>query len=248
MLEGSIFTALSGALSLRRRLDTVANNLSNVSTTGFKANRLNFDGVLSEAGKSRQSGPNDQILFPVIKEGFTDHSQGALKKTDRKLDFALQGAGFFRVQTEDGEAYTRDGRFHLNPDGTLVDVDGRPVLNDNGAPIELSARDVEVNEAGELFVPGSQAPVDRLGVVRAADPQQLEHRGDNLYTSRAGNMQPAENARVTNEHLEGSNVNTMEEMVHMLDLQRSFQSITKAMKSIDEAYSRNAADLASPGR
>ena len=144
MQEGSIFTALSGALSHQRRLGAVSNNLANVNTTGFKGNRLNFDGVLSQAAQGRQGGPGDKILFPVIKEGFTDHSQGSLQKTGRNLDFAIQGEGFFRVQTADGEAYTRDGRFHLNAEQNLVDVDGRPVLNGAGEPIKLSSSAVAV--------------------------------------------------------------------------------------------------------
>jgi len=248
MQEGSIYTALSGALALRRRLDTVSNNLANVNTNGFKADRLNFDGILSKAEKGRSAGSGDRILFPVIKEGFTDNAQGPLKKTDRSLDFAIKGQGYFRVQDQEGEAYTRDGRFHLSSEGQLVDANGRAVLDDNGHAISLPSRDVAVNKAGELFVKGRQAPVARLGLAEARDPQRMEKRGDNLYTSTKANMRPAEDARVRNGYLEGSNVNTMEEMVHLMDLQRSFQSVTKGMRAIDDAYSRNAEDLASPGR
>ncbi|HKL78671.1 MAG TPA: flagellar basal-body rod protein FlgF [Gammaproteobacteria bacterium] len=248
MQEGSMFTALSGALSLKRRLDTVSNNLANVNTTGFKADRLNFDGVLSQAGQRPGGGPDDGVMFPVIREDYTDQAQGNLKQTGRDLDFAIKGDGFFRVQTAEGEAYTRDGRFHLNNEGQLVDVDGRSVLNAEGEPVTLPSREVTANGDGELFVPGRETPVARLGLVQAQEPQQLQKRGDNLYTSAEPNMQPADGVRIRNGYLEGSNVNTMEEMVKMMDLQRSFQSATKAMRTIDEAYSKNAQDLASAGR
>lgn len=245
MQEGSLFTALSGALSLRRRLDTVANNLANASTTGYKADRLHFDGVLSDLQKDGAQGPGSQITFPVVGSDFTNHGQGTLKSTGRKLDFAIQGDGFFRVRAADGgEAFTRDGRFQINREGQLVDVDGRPVLNPEGEPIALSTREVEVNEEGRIFSAQDGTALAQLGVKRAEDPQLLEKRGSNLYTSPDGNMVEDGVGRVRNGSLEGSNVNSMEEMVHMIDLQRSFESITKGMRTIDESYSRSAERLA----
>ena len=250
MQEGAVYSALSGSLSLHRRLETVANNLANATTTGYKADRLDFTGVLSQAqgeGQAREPGPG--VIFPVMEGTRTDHGQGAIKSTGRPLDFAIEGPGFFRVRLEGGEtAYTRDGQFQLNSEGRLTDSEGRPVLGPEGQPLDPGSREVSVNKAGDLFVRGQDGPVGRLAVVRAENPAQLEKQGDNLYRAPEDQMVEAEGARVRSGHLEQSNVNTMSEMVRMLDLQRSYQSMTKAMRTIDEAYSQSGERLASPGR
>ena len=250
MQEGALYSALSGTLALHRRMETVSNNLANATTSGYKADRLDFNGVLSQAQAERSADEQGQpVVFPVMEGTKTDFAQGAIKSTGRELDFALEGPGFFRLRTADGgEAYTRDGQFQLNNAGELTDSEGRAVLNTEGESINLETSQVHVNRDGELFVPGADAPVARLSLVRAADPAALEKQGDNLYRGPEANMVAAEGAEVRSGYLERANVNTMSEMVRMLDLQRSYESMTKAMRTIDETYSESGQRLASPGQ
>lgn len=250
MQEGTFYTALSGALALNQRMDTVANNLANATTTGYKADRLDFGGVLSRAqGEGRDQGLDSPLVFPVLEGTQTDFDQGPMKQTGRSLDFAIEGEGFFEVRTEDGgTAYTRDGRFALDAEGVLTDSEGRAVLDRRGQTVTLDSNEVRANASGELFTPGHDSPVGHLAVYRPEDPGQLQKQGDNLYQAPAETMTEANEARVRNGYLERSNVNTMQEMVRMMDLQRAYQSMTQAMKTIDKAYSESGQRLASPGR
>jgi len=249
MQEGTFYTALSGALALQRRLDTVANNLANATTSGYKADRLDFNGVMSRVQAAGAGSPGEPVVFPVLEGSRTNFDQGPLKETGRPLDFALEGEGFFEVRTADGgTAYTRDGRFHLNAEGVLTDSEGRAILDRRGQPITLDSGEVRANASGELFTPGNDSPVGHLAVYRPEDPGQLQKQGDNLYQAPAETMAEATEARVRNGQLERSNVNTMQEMVRMMDLQRAYQSMTQAMKTVDKAYSESGQRLANPGR
>lgn len=250
MQEGSIYTTLSGALALSQRLDNVSNNLANASTTGFKSDHLNFEGVLSQAQAGRPvQQPDQPLTFPVMQRTDTDYSQGALKNTGRALDFAIEGEGFFRVRAADGDlAYTRDGQFQVNSDGVLTDSEGRAILDAEEAPIRPGSREINLNRAGEIFVPDQQAPVARLATFSPEDPALMEKQGDNLYSSEPANMAEAEGSEVRNGFLERSNVNTMEEMVTMMELQRRFEAMTKAMRTIDTTFSESGQRLASPGQ
>ncbi|MEF8794681.1 flagellar basal-body rod protein FlgF [Thiohalorhabdus sp.] len=250
MQEGSIYTALSGALALSRRMDSVSNNLANANTTGYKADRLDFEGVLSQAQANRAARqPDAPLTFPVMQGTETDYSQGTLQETRRALDFAVEGEGFFRVRAEDGGlAYTRDGHFQLGSDGRLNDSEGRAVLDDQGSPIRPGSDQVTLNRDGQIFVPDRQGPVARIAAFRAQDPGLMEKQGDNLYRSQPANMAEAEDSEIRGGHLERANVNTMEEMVTMMDLQRRYQAMTKAMRTIDETFSESGQRLASPGQ
>jgi flagellar basal-body rod protein FlgF len=249
--QGSVYNALSGALAMHRRLDTVSNNLANVSTNGYKQDRTGFVGVLerAQAEGGDKTAPGPAKTFPAIAEVATDHGTGKIRRTDRPLDFALQGDGFFKLRNAQGEVeYTRDGRFHLNSEGQLADQQGRLVLGPEDEPVELPSRQVQANEAGTLFTEQGQQ-VGQLGVVSTDSPGQLEKVGHNAYRAPEGTtMEPAANARVRSGAIEGSNVNTMEEMTRMVDLQRAYESMTKAMRTIHEAYNQNGRRLAEIGR
>ena len=250
MEQGSIYSALSGALSLQRRMDTVSNNLANANTTGYKADQTLFQGVLADAQRGEGAGESSQdLVYPVLEGQNTDFDQGSLRQTGRSLDMALEGDGFFQVRTgEDGSAYTRHGKFQVTAEGRLTDSQGRAVLNTDGEPIDLPSRDVSVNGAGEVFVPGQQAPVTQLAVQQPGEGTRMIKQGDNLLQpAGAGGdqaMVAAEDADVRSGYLEQSNVNTMREMVRMIDVQRSYQSITKSMSTIDQTFSDASRQLA----
>jgi len=213
------YVGLSAQVALRRQLDVVANNVANMNTTGFKGDRMLFAESLQKLG----TRPEDRASFVIDKGTYRDFTAGALTATGSKLDAAIDGDGFFRVQTPEGQMYTRDGRFSRDPEGRLVTASGHRVLDDGGGEIVIpqEAGNVDIGLDGSVTVDG--AFVGRIGVARFAQPQLLEAKGDLLYA--AGNGQaalPAENPRVVQGMVEGSNVQAVVEMTRMIDVNRAY--------------------------
>lgn len=213
--------------------DVVANNLANVSTNGFKKETAFFD-ILTENSKAS----NVQVR--------TNFNQGSLHQTGNPLDLAIRGDGFFVVGTESGAAFTRDGHFNVSKDGFLVDGGSHPVQGMSGdinLPLdEFSEGDISVNDSGEIYI-GNQF-IDQLKIAQADDPSSLKKRGDNLFQApqRYTTVEfPA--STVLQGQLEGSNVNPVVEMVHLIELQRQFESSQRAMSAIDSVLGKAANDI-----
>ncbi|MDY6849707.1 MAG: flagellar basal-body rod protein FlgF [Thermodesulfobacteriota bacterium] len=228
-MNSGIYSALSGARSRMQLLEVVSNNLANVNTVGFKKDRLNFESLISDA---RQQSLARGVNHSRVGLRYTDHGTGTFQTTGNNLDLAINGPGFFKVQTPEGEAYTRQGSFRLNAEGTLVTAAGYPVVGANG-PVNLPDADVVIDESGRIL--DGEAIVGEIAVFDVLDPQQLEKRGDGLFAA----AEPAGETRVANPglaqgQLESSNVNPLEEMAVMIDAQRNFEALTRAIKSYKE--------------
>ncbi|OPY03367.1 MAG: Flagellar basal-body rod protein FlgG [Syntrophus sp. PtaB.Bin001] len=162
----------------------------------------------------------------------TDFSQGTLQKTDNTMDFALQGEGFFVIQTERGLAYTRKGDFTLNANNELVTKSGDFVMGKSGK-ISLSGRNINVDESGIIKIDDNQ--VDQLKIVNFENPQMLIHAGEGLFKDQGnGIIQKDSNSKVINGSLEISNVNAIKEMIQMIDMQRTFETYQKLIHAIDD--------------
>jgi len=210
-------------------LEVVSNNLANVNTVGFKKDRLNFESLISDA---RQQSLARGVNHSRVGMRYTDHGTGTFQTTGNNLDLAINGPGFFKVQTPEGEAYTRQGSFRLNAEGTLVTAAGYPVVGANG-PVSLPDADVVIDESGRIY--DGEAIVGEIAVFEVLDPQQLEKRGDGLFAA----AEPAGEGRIARPglaqgQLESSNVNPLEEMAVMIDAQRNFEALTRAIKSYKE--------------
>lgn len=210
---------VQGGLRQERKLDAVSNNLANVDTTGYKKDVVSFD----------------QKFQAQLNKDF---SQGDVTATGNPFDVALDGPGFFKVETPDGIQYTRGGNFTLNSQGILVDLSGNPVLGQGGA-IFLDLQNVtdqgaEINWAGEIRLDGDV--VDTLDVVNFQDVDKLEKVGQNLlaYSGDPGDEVQVENPEIKHMALEGSNVQAVDEMVKMIDYHRMFETFTKSMLTFDE--------------
>lgn len=144
-MNSGIYSALSGNIAAMKRLDVLSNNLANVNTPGFKKDRMTFESLLQAAGKVPQAGTTDA---PVYSETafFTDHSRGSVSQTGNTFDLAIDGDGFFVVNTPEGKAYTRQGNFKLDATGKLVTADGYEVSG--GGPIVINGSRVEINARG----------------------------------------------------------------------------------------------------
>ncbi|MCR4438132.1 MAG: flagellar hook-basal body protein [bacterium] len=211
--------------------DIIANNLANVSTTGFKSGKL-FISLLEQADASAQLQE---------KEGF-DLSQGALKKTDNPWDLALEGPGFFVVQSARGTFLTRNGAFAPDAEGYLVTQDGSFVLGERGRI--LAGEGVTIGQQGEVMKDGVQ--VDRLRIVHFADARVIERHGQGLFVVAVdvSPTEPPAETRVHQGYLEQSNVDPLREMVAMMYAFRLFEADAKALKSQDDTLGRAVNEVA----
>ena len=229
-MDNALYVSLSRQMTLRRELDVIANNVANADTTGFKV-----EGLLT---RTEEGEPAMTLQAPgwarfVLDDGVArNFSQGALHQTGNSLDLAIDGQGFFRVQTAGGDRYTRDGRFTLNAAGQVTTAAGDPVLDQGGSPITLDPTrgPIAVSETGQVTQGTNQ--VGSIGVFRFDDLSQLEKDGNNQFRNVA-NLQPtaAPDARVRQGMLESSNVNSIFEITRMIEVQRAYESVTHMMDS-----------------
>lgn len=237
-MNSGMYAALSGNVASLQRLDTLSNNLANINTPGFKRDNMAFEALVA-AASSAQQGNEGPVLSGTLFT--TDFSAGPVKQTGNVFDIAIDGDGFFAVETPDGPAYTRQGNFRLNGEGRLVTVDGYSVLA-GGAPVDIVGGNVDINEKGEILVDGGQ--VGTLDVVDFPKPYALQKKGSALFTPTAGATPgPSEKALVRQGHLEDSNVNSVLEMARLIETTRYFESCQKAIRSYDEMAAKAANDL-----
>lgn len=235
-MDNAIYVGLSRQMTLQRQLDIAANNLANVDTAGFKLEQLMLqsDPLRPQAGGSRL----DPIKY-VIDDGVArSFAPGALDATDRKLDFAIDGDGFFQVRTAQGVRYTRDGRFTLDAENKLVTQGGDAVLDDGGSEITLDPNKGEVSVAKTGQISQGGAPGPKVGVVRFADKGRLSKTGEEMFTT-AEAAAPAADAQVRQGYLEKSNVQPVLEITHLIEITRSYERVASMMNSAHE-LSRSA--------
>jgi flagellar basal-body rod protein FlgG len=213
-LDIGIYQAIRGSLIQGRRFDIITNNLANVGTTGFKKDTLTFDRALQEYVK-------------------TDLSQGNLRSTSNPLDIALEGDGFFRIQTPSGIRYTRNGSFCLNADGVLVTKNGDQVLGKKGA-IRTGSGNIAIDTQGQITV--DQKVVDTLSVDTFVRPERLQKAGLSycIYTGNQEEIVEPEKVLVKQGCLEESNVIVVEEMAKMIETLRTYGSYQKVIQTFDE--------------
>ena len=244
----AMMIAATGLHNQQRRLDTIANNVANVNTIGFKSSRLDFKDALYTAGLTpplaRTPEGNQQKGHGLMVAGITkDFSFGNIQRTDGKLDMAIGGEGFFAVQAADGATlYTRNGSFNVSveADGVyLVDNEGFYVLDNTEARIQIPqfANDIRVAEDGVItFIAGEDETTAVLGLYTFRNLTGLLSVGDGNYSESAasGDRLPAGDARVLQGVLEGSNVDLSQEFTRMIRTQRAFSLASRALVTADE--------------
>jgi flagellar basal-body rod protein FlgF len=235
-MENSGYLALARQVALDRALDITANNLANLRTTGYKAEKVLFEEYVQQQ-TSPVTPPNR--MSSVVQLGtFTDYRAGGFEQTGNALDFAIQGDGFFAVQAPEGTRYTRAGNFRLDDIGQIVTQDGLPVLDAGGSPVQLPADGGRITVGGDGQVAVDGRVVGQIGVLEFADPQGLVREGSGLFSSSAEPVQ-AENARVIQGMLEGANVQPVLEITRMMDILRNFEAAQQMVNSQHE-LARNA--------
>jgi flagellar basal-body rod protein FlgF len=236
MIRG-LYTAASGLTVQWERQEAIANNLANADTVGYKRDDMigtSFGEYMIyavRAGNARYIGnaSSGSVGFETV----TDYSPGELRQTGNPLDLALEGEGFFVVQTPQGERLTRNGDFTLDQAGNLVNHQGYPVLGENG-PIVLRGSAAEILADGRVRVGGEV--IDRLRVVKPQVGTALRKEGANLYGG--GSWTAATGSQVRQGFLEGSNVQTVMEMVRMIEVSRAYEANQKVLAAHDSALEK----------
>lgn len=227
-MDTSGYVALSRQTGLMREMQAVANNLANISTTGFRREGLIFSEVV-RAGDTE----GGSVSMTAPRARFTDDIQGALAQTGGTFDLAIEGEGFFMVETPGGLRLTRSGAFTPNADGELVNALGHRLLDAGEAPVFVppDARSIAVGPDGTMTADGQ--PVAQIGAVMPEDLLQL-FREDGVNFRNESGLIPAEDAQILQGFLEGSNVNPVGEITRMIEVQRSYELGQKFLEREDE--------------
>jgi len=236
-MENMLLVGLSRQMTLERQMDVVANNVANVNTTGYKADKSLFQEYLaSGAHEDDFRGSDRRVSYVTDRATWHDFSQGSAEATKNPLDVAIDGKAFLAVQTPRGERYTRDGSLQINAQGQLVTSAGYPVLG-NAGPIVFQPTDKEVtiNADGGVSVLEGLSRIDsirgKLRLVSFAQAQKLVKEGANLYAPGEGNpAQPDATSRVRQGFIEKSNVNSVAEMSKMIEVTRAYTQISAMLQ------------------
>jgi flagellar basal-body rod protein FlgF len=214
-LISGIYNLIDGSMTQQLRFETIANNMANSNTNGFKKDVLSFYEALG-----MQSISN------------TDFSQGPLRFTGNELDVALSSKGFFKIETPNGLKYTRDGAFSINAQGILVTGLGDTVLGQNG-PITVEGGEVNIGRDGQVVV--NNESVDKILVVDFDEPQLLRKEGGSYYSYQGENkgISTSSDSEIQQKYLENSNVTPTQETIKMIETYRAFESVEKAIQAID---------------
>ncbi|PPD50636.1 MAG: flagellar basal-body rod protein FlgG [Methylotenera sp.] len=249
----SLWISKTGLDAQQTQMDVIANNLANVSTSGFKRSRAVFEDLIYQTIRQPGAQSSQQTQLPSglqlgtgVRPVATERifTQGNLQLTSNDKDVAIQGAGFFQVLLPDGStAYTRDGSFQTDSQGQLVTSSGFPLQP--AITIPANAQSLTIGRDGTVSVttPGASAPT-QVGAIQLAtfiNPAGLQAKGENLYveTSASGNANtnaPGANGAglLTQGYVETSNVNVVEELVNMIQTQRAYEINSKAITTSDQ--------------
>jgi flagellar basal-body rod protein FlgF len=237
-MENTLLVGLSRQVTLERQMDVIANNVANVTTNGYKADRSMFQEYLMPTAREDNfaAGRDRRISHVVDRATFHDFAQGSPDQTKNPLDVAISGDGFFTVQTPAGERYTRDGGFQINTQGQLVNSSGYPVLG-TGGPITFQQTDKEVQIAkdGTVTVLEGNGRTDsirgKLRLSTFSQAQRLVKEGSNLYSLGEGNAaQTDTKSTVAQGFIERSNVNAVTEMSRMIEINRMYTSMATLLQ------------------
>ena len=227
-MENTTYIGLSRQSGLRQALDVVANNIANVNTPGYQAERIVFREFLVK--------PRNESQISFVQDVGTarDLSDGPLQRTGNPLDVALNGEGYFVLDTPLGERYTRHGRFQLNADGQIVTNAGYSVAG-NGGPIQGNPNGGQITITKDGTVSDETGVLGQLRVVRFDDPQQLRKAAGSSFIAPDGvNPQNVNTPTIVQGMVEGSNVNAIGEMTRMITLHRTHDSVAKFIQQEDK--------------
>lgn len=226
-MEDPLYIGLSRQVALQRQMSLVANNIANVNTPGYRADKVLFEEFVAKPK------PMKEEISMVFDYGqFKDVAPGKTSFTGNPLDVALEGPAFMMVETAEGTKYTRAGNFSLNNNGELVTAAGNPVLNDGQARIIIpeGAKDIVIAKDGQIVT--DQGAAGKIGMVEFGNVNNLRSTGDSYYVADNGEVAiPAQNTNMRQNMIEGSNVQAVLEMTDLIEVSRQFQSLQRTLQN-----------------
>lgn len=225
-MENSLLIALSRQTVMQRHMETIANNIANASTSGFKGEQLMFVEFLAENTEGQTVSYVQDIAL------VRDFSEGEFVSTGNPLNMAIEGKGWFVIDTPDRRAYTRSGHFSLNQQGQMVTSSGHPVLSTNGAPIVIGPNETGIKISGDGTISTSAGIKGQIDVVTFEDEKALDKASESLFVTDAPPNRALE-AKVVQGMVESSNVKPVVEITNMIWAMRSYQAAHEVVKGSD---------------
>lgn len=237
-MEVGISVGISGQIATEQRLTSLAQNVANSRTVGFRATEIRFDEVLRKA---------DEAQVSMVSQGqeYISSRTGGLEKTGNTLDFAISGDAWFSVQTDAGNVMTKDGRFTVNNLGALTTLSGNPVLDAGGAPIQLDAAGGPVQVGTDGSIVQNNQQVAGIGLFSFEPGTNFVRYGESSFMANAS-VQPlvdTSDVGVMQGYVEQSNVNPVHEITRLIAVQRAFEQNTAAMEKAEESLQRLVQEL-----
>ena len=230
-MNNTVYIALSKQAGLAKELNSVANNIANANTAGYRREGMLFSEYV------RALEPQDRSISQANVGGhYFDATPGALTQTGGMLDVAIDGDGYFVVETPFGERLTRQGSFMIDAEGQLVTAEGHRVLGDGGSPIAIPPEATSITIAQDGTIAADNAPAGRIGLV-TADPTTLAREGGNLLRA-TGETQPIEFQKMRQGFIEESNVNAVLEVSRLIEVQRAYEMGQQLLNDEDERISK----------
>jgi flagellar basal-body rod protein FlgF len=229
-MTSGVYSALSGAVAKMQQLEVTMHNLANVGNIGFKAGRVAFESLVDDY---MQNNRGNGLNFTRTSVCYNDFSQGDTEKTDQSLDLAIQGQGFFKVASEEGFLYTRQGNFKLDNQGNLVTYEGGLQVMGEDGPLNFPHNDVLIDREGIVTAEGAQ--IGRLTVYEVPDNQDLIRKGDGLWELKPGvTAMPSDNAGLLQGSLERSNAKPLFLITEIIEAKRAYAAYLNTMKIFGE--------------
>jgi flagellar basal-body rod protein FlgF len=239
-VDSGSYAAMTGWLARSQALDVAAGNLANASTAGYRAERDFFRSAILGADALNSQLNTTVNAFGVLSDSRLDLGQGALTPTGNPLDLAIEGSGFFAIQTRQGVRYTRDGEFERSPEGTVTTQAGEPVLDARGQPVRVPAGEIVVGADGAVSVNGALA--GKLGVFGFASGASLAAEGANRYVPQQGAEATPASGVVHQGALESSNQDVIQGSLQLVLMQRQAEMMQKAVSMFSNDLDKTASE------
>lgn len=238
-MDNAILITLSAQNALTRQMEVAANNMANLTTTGFKSESVLFEPITKKPASIVENPKT--VTFVRDYSIARDFRPGTMQQTSNPLDVALTGEGYFAIGGgAQGTLYTRDGQFTLDPNGRLINHNGKPILDDSGQEITIDGTKGEVQIAKDGNITQNGQAIAKLGIFTFNRPGALDKIGDNLLkvTKDSGSANPAATFEVAQGMLEGSNVVAITELTKIMEISRAFESATKLQRMTEDLKSK----------
>ncbi len=229
-MQNGLYVALSAQVALERRLDTIAANVANMNTVGYRADGISFEAQVAKAG-------DNKLAYVTSGDGYISRKSGALVETGNPLDVAIQGDGWFAVNANGSTIYTRDGRMRMTENGALQDINGAAILDAGGAPIQLDPAGGAPTISGDGMITQAGKQTGAIGLYMLDDSTRLTRAGHSGFTTSKPGIPILDFTQnsIVQGAVENANVNPIEEMTKLIAVTRNFDSVANEVSQTESS-------------